>query len=248
MIKIGNKAPDFKATALVGKDFKDVSLADYKGKYVVLFFYPLDFTFVCPTEIIAFSDKAAEFEKLGAQVIGCSVDSKFSHLAWINTPRAKGGPRPTGATPLPRSGTPPLGATASGGGRKRKRGRGRANPTTLWVTFLRAAASGFRVGWCRSAAWSRPQDQTSASLRIPRYREEVKLTYSRRPLKSTPDPTTHPTGVACAAGGLGVVLATAPSTLREAPRSRNTHRESHRRLVRGHHAARTKARTHTDTH
>ncbi len=91
MIAVGKKAPDFKATALVGKDFKDISLSDYKGKYVVLFFYPLDFTFVCPTEIIAFSDKAAEFEKLGAQVIGCSVDSKFSHLAWSEVPREKGG-------------------------------------------------------------------------------------------------------------------------------------------------------------
>jgi len=60
MLMIGKKAPEFKATALVGKDFKDISLSDYKGKYVVLFFYPLDFTFVCPTEIIAFSDKAAE--------------------------------------------------------------------------------------------------------------------------------------------------------------------------------------------
>ncbi len=91
MITIGKKAPDFKATALVGNQFKEVSLGDYKGKYVVLFFYPLDFTFVCPTEIIAFSEKAAEFEKIGAQVIGCSVDSKFSHLAWSEVPREKGG-------------------------------------------------------------------------------------------------------------------------------------------------------------
>ncbi|HRX82060.1 MAG TPA: peroxiredoxin, partial [Pirellulaceae bacterium] len=61
------------------------------GKYVVLFFYPLDFTFVCPTEIIAFSERAAEFEKLGVQLLGVSVDSHFSHLAWRNTPRTEGG-------------------------------------------------------------------------------------------------------------------------------------------------------------
>lgn len=71
--------------------FKQVSLSDYKGKYVVLFFYPLDFTFVCPTEIIAFSDRATEFEKLGVQILGVSVDSHYSHLAWRNTPRTQGG-------------------------------------------------------------------------------------------------------------------------------------------------------------
>lgn len=84
-------APDFKAEALVGKAFKNVSLADYKGKWLVLFFYPLDFTFVCPTEITAFSDRVDEFKKLGAEIVGCSVDSKFSHLAWANTPRKEGG-------------------------------------------------------------------------------------------------------------------------------------------------------------
>lgn len=91
MIAVGKKAPDFKATALVGKEFKEISLSDYKGKYVVLFFYPLDFTFVCPTEIIAFSDRLAEFEKLNTQVLGCSVDSKYTHLAWTEVPRDKGG-------------------------------------------------------------------------------------------------------------------------------------------------------------
>ena len=91
MIQVGQKAPDFKAEAVVGKGFKEVSLSDYKGKYVVLFFYPLDFTFVCPTEITAFSDKAAEFEKNNAQIIGASVDSKFSHLAWVDQPRSEGG-------------------------------------------------------------------------------------------------------------------------------------------------------------
>lgn len=91
MIQVGQKAPDFKAEALVGKSFKEISLSDYRGKYVVLFFYPLDFTFVCPTEITAFSDKAEEFKAAGAEVIGASVDSKFSHLAWVETPRKEGG-------------------------------------------------------------------------------------------------------------------------------------------------------------
>src|SRR6187200_117754 len=85
-------APDFKAQAVMPDgSFKEVSLSDYRGKYVLLFFYPLDFTFVCPTEIIAFSDRIKEFQDRGAEVIGCSIDSKFSHLAWIQTPREKGG-------------------------------------------------------------------------------------------------------------------------------------------------------------
>jgi len=84
-------APDFAGTAVVDGQFKEISLADYKGKYVVLFFYPLDFTFVCPTEIIAFSDAAARFREIGCELIACSTDSHFSHLAWINTPREKGG-------------------------------------------------------------------------------------------------------------------------------------------------------------
>ena len=74
-------APDFKADALVNGEFKQISLSDYKGKKVVLFFYPLDFTFVCPTEILAFADAIKEFEARHTQVIGVSVDSKFSHLA-----------------------------------------------------------------------------------------------------------------------------------------------------------------------
>ncbi|TYZ61765.1 hypothetical protein PybrP1_012797 [[Pythium] brassicae (nom. inval.)] len=89
--KIRRPAPAFTADAVVDGEFTKISLSDYKGKYVVLFFYPLDFTFVCPTEIIAFSDKAAEFRALGCEVVGCSTDSKFSHLAWINTPRKRGG-------------------------------------------------------------------------------------------------------------------------------------------------------------
>ncbi|XP_007935035.1 thioredoxin-dependent peroxide reductase, mitochondrial [Orycteropus afer afer] len=84
-------APYFKGTAVVNGEFKDLSLDDFKGKYLVLFFYPLDFTFVCPTEIIAFSDKANEFHDVNCEVIAISVDSHFSHLAWINTPRKNGG-------------------------------------------------------------------------------------------------------------------------------------------------------------
>ena len=88
---VTKEAPGFAADAVVNEEFKAVKLSDYRGKYVVLFFYPLDFTFVCPTEIIAFSDKIDEFKKRGAEVLGVSVDSKFSHLKWIQTGRAEGG-------------------------------------------------------------------------------------------------------------------------------------------------------------
>ena len=91
MSLVAKQAPKFKADAVVGTQFKEISLDDYKGKWVVLFFYPLDFTFVCPTEIVAFSDRRAEFTAAKAEILGCSVDSKFSHLAWINTPRNQGG-------------------------------------------------------------------------------------------------------------------------------------------------------------
>lgn len=85
-------APDFKAQAIMPDNtFKEVSLSDYRGKKIVLFFYPLDFTFVCPTEIIAFDHRLAEFEKRGVQVLGCSVDSRYSHWAWKNTDVNKGG-------------------------------------------------------------------------------------------------------------------------------------------------------------
>eukprot|EP01061_Rhynchopus_euleeides_P006126 TRINITY_DN151_c0_g1_i5.p1 TRINITY_DN151_c0_g1~~TRINITY_DN151_c0_g1_i5.p1 ORF type:complete len:201 (+),score=114.75 TRINITY_DN151_c0_g1_i5:55-657(+) len=85
-------APHFKAEALMPDgSFKEVSLSDYKGKYLVLFFYPLDFTFVCPTEITAFSDRFEEFQKLDVEVVACSVDSKFSHLAWTKQDRKQGG-------------------------------------------------------------------------------------------------------------------------------------------------------------
>lgn len=90
-LQVQQIAPEFIAQAVIGNKFKEIKLSDYRGKYVVLFFYPLDFTFVCPTEIIAFSDKIEEFEKRGVQLLGTSVDSHFSHLAWKNTPRNQGG-------------------------------------------------------------------------------------------------------------------------------------------------------------
>jgi len=84
-------APSFHAVAVVNKKFETINIEDYRGKWVVLFFYPLDFTFVCPTEIIEFNDKANKFRQHEIEVIGCSIDSQFTHLAWINTPRDKGG-------------------------------------------------------------------------------------------------------------------------------------------------------------
>lgn len=91
-VLVTREAPLFRAEAVMpDNSFAEVSLAQYRNRYVVLFFYPLDFTFVCPTEIIAFSEAADEFEKLNVQLLGCSVDSKYSHYAWINTPRSKGG-------------------------------------------------------------------------------------------------------------------------------------------------------------
>lgn len=88
---VGEKAPNFKGMALVGGDastlapdngFAEISLEGYKGKWVVLFFYPLDFTFVCPTEIESFGKHYEEFKKLNCEVVACSTDSVFSHLAW----------------------------------------------------------------------------------------------------------------------------------------------------------------------
>ncbi len=90
-LRVGQEAPDFTATAVFDQEFKTIKLSDYKGQYVVLFFYPLDFTFVCPTEIIAFSDRYSEFSDLNTEVLGVSVDSEFSHLAWIQTDRKEGG-------------------------------------------------------------------------------------------------------------------------------------------------------------
>lgn len=91
-VLVTQEAPDFKAQAVMPDgQFKEVSLGDYRGKYVLLFFWPLDFTFVCPTEIIAFSDRADEFEALDTQILGVSIDSHFTHLAWTNTARDQGG-------------------------------------------------------------------------------------------------------------------------------------------------------------
>ena len=89
---VTKKAPDFTAQAVLpDNSFDELTLSSYRGKYVVLFFYPLDFTFVCPSEIIAFDKALEKFEAKDAQVIGVSVDSHFTHLAWKNTPRDQGG-------------------------------------------------------------------------------------------------------------------------------------------------------------
>lgn len=90
---IGKKAPGFCATAVKGSEFiENFTLEQFEGKkYVILFFYPMDFTFVCPTELHAFQEKLAEFEKRDVQLIGCSVDSQFSHFAWLSQDRKEGG-------------------------------------------------------------------------------------------------------------------------------------------------------------
>ena len=89
---IGNPAPHFSAKAVVnGEIVNDFSLETFRGKYVVFFFYPLDFTFVCPTELHAFQDEIEEFDKRDTEIIACSVDSCYSHLAWLRTPKEKGG-------------------------------------------------------------------------------------------------------------------------------------------------------------
>lgn len=91
MIIVGKKAPDFKLQGIYKEEFKPYSLEDFKGKWLVLFFYPLDFTFVCPTELIAFNNELSEFKKRKCEVVAVSVDSVYSHLAWLNTPKDKGG-------------------------------------------------------------------------------------------------------------------------------------------------------------
>ncbi len=89
---IGHPAPHFSAKAVVsGEIVNDFSLDTFRGKYVVFFFYPLDFTFVCPTELHAFQDRLEDFEKRDTELIGCSVDSCYTHLAWLRTPKEKGG-------------------------------------------------------------------------------------------------------------------------------------------------------------
>jgi len=92
-VLVGKPAPDFTATAVLGNnEIKDITFSTVtKNKSAVVFFYPLDFTFVCPSELIAFDHRLAEFEKRGVEVIGISIDSQFTHLAWKNTPIEKGG-------------------------------------------------------------------------------------------------------------------------------------------------------------
>ena len=92
LARVGKPAPEFKGQAVYPDlDFKECSLEQFKGKWLVLFSYPLDFTFVCPTEIIAFSENYEKFKAINCEVVGLSVDSVFSHLAWINTDRKQGG-------------------------------------------------------------------------------------------------------------------------------------------------------------
>ena len=91
-VLVTKEAPDFKAQAVIANgSFEELSLSSYKGKYVLLFFYPLDFTFVCPSEILAFDKAREELEKRNCELIGVSVDSHFTHLAWKNTPVQSGG-------------------------------------------------------------------------------------------------------------------------------------------------------------
>lgn len=91
-VLVGRKAPEFRAKAVIeGRIVNDFSLVNYLGKNVVFFFYPLDFTFVCPTELHAFQEKMEEFDIRDTQIVACSVDSPYCHVAWLNTPKAKGG-------------------------------------------------------------------------------------------------------------------------------------------------------------
>ena len=90
-LQVGQPAPGFTATAVYDQEFKLIRLLDYIGKYVVLFFYPLDFTFVCPTEITSFSDLYSRFSEINTEVLGVSVDSEYAHLAWLQTDRDDGG-------------------------------------------------------------------------------------------------------------------------------------------------------------
>ncbi|KAM6953107.1 peroxiredoxin-4-like [Aplochiton taeniatus] len=90
-ILVSKPAPEWKGLALVNGLIKEISLSEYRGKYLVFLFYPLDFTFVCPTEVIAFSDRVQEFRSTNAEVVACSTNSHFTHLAWVNTARKQGG-------------------------------------------------------------------------------------------------------------------------------------------------------------
>lgn len=88
---VGKPAPDFKMTTALGdgSGFGEAALEDYSGKWLVMFFYPLDFTFVCPTEITAFSERYSDFKDIDADILGISVDSEHSHKAWINSDLGK---------------------------------------------------------------------------------------------------------------------------------------------------------------
>lgn len=90
-VLVGKKAPNFKVKSVTKNQIQDIELEQFRGKYVLLFFYPLDFTFVCPTELHAFQESLNEFSNNDCVVLGCSVDSHFSHLAWLNTPKNQGG-------------------------------------------------------------------------------------------------------------------------------------------------------------
>ena len=92
-VLVCKSAPDFTATAVMGNnEIKDITFSEFtKGKYAVVFFYPLDFTFVCPSELIAFDHRLADFTARGVEVLGVSIDSQFTHLAWKNTPINNGG-------------------------------------------------------------------------------------------------------------------------------------------------------------
>ncbi len=90
-LRVGQVAPDFTATVVIDQEFQTKKLSSYRGKYVILFFYPLDFTFVCPTEVIAFSERYEEFSQINTEILAISFYSEFSHLAWIQTPRTEGG-------------------------------------------------------------------------------------------------------------------------------------------------------------
>ncbi|KAL4071893.1 thioredoxin-like protein [Scleroderma yunnanense] len=97
---VQKSAPTFKATAVVEGLFKEIALSDFQGQWVILFFYPMDFTFVCPTEILAFNDALPQFKELGAAVLGVSTDSEYAHFAWAQQPRKQGGIGPNLQLPL----------------------------------------------------------------------------------------------------------------------------------------------------
>ena len=88
---VGKQAPNFKSKCVIKNNIQDFELNSCRGKYILLFFYPLDFTFVCPTEIHAFQHRLDQFTDKNCIVLGCSVDSHYSHMAWLNTPKSQGG-------------------------------------------------------------------------------------------------------------------------------------------------------------